>query len=34
MKLFRTQNRVADIEDKLTFTKGERVRRDKLGDWD
>ena len=28
------RNRVTDVENKLTVTKGERGGRDKLGDWD
>ena len=33
--IYKTKNRLADIENKLTVTKGEnRGGRDKLGVWD
>ena len=34
MKLFTKQKRLTDIENKLTVTKGEKGRGDKLGVWD
>ena len=34
MNLFTKQNRLTDIENNLTVTKGERGGRDELGGWD